>query len=186
MLKIEKFAKNFPGYPVPEELSLLLTFEQKHGAESYSQGFSLSAGDESAVASWSKDKDFLKRFMTFASANGTGSVYGIWDDGKSKPLNERPVVVFGDEGGVHIVAKNIVELMHLLTYDAEISVDHEEAYFYKDEDDDEETENAQSYKDWLKEKFNLDEVNDPGEIVASAQNEYKASFDTWFAQYYSL
>lgn len=156
-----------------------------YGAELYAQGFSLTSGDESAIATWSKDKDFLKRLMPFASANGSGSVYGVWDDGKGKSINQMPVVVFGDEGGVHIVAKNILQLMQLLIYDAEISVGDDKAYFYKDEDEPDESPHAQSYRHWMKETFNLDDINDPDEIVKSAQDEFKASFDAWFNQYYS-
>jgi hypothetical protein len=185
MKTIEEFAQNFHGHPVPNELSLLLAFEQQHGTESYSESFYLNNDGVSAISSWSADEDFLKRLMPFATANGSGSVYAVWDDGNGKPLNEMPVVVFGDEGGVHVVAKNILQLMQLLAYDAEISVDYAEAYFYKDEDAHDESEYADAYKNWLKEKFNIDSIDDPKDIIEAATEEYKTSFDTWFAQYYN-
>ncbi|SFE42915.1 hypothetical protein SAMN05518672_10693 [Chitinophaga sp. CF118] len=183
--KSEKFASNFHGNKLPEELSALFEFEQEYGTESYSQCFYLDSDGESAISSWSTDKDFLKMLMPFAVANGSGSIYVFWDDGKGKSLKEMPVVVFGDEGGVHIVAKNILELMQLLTFDHEISVYHDEAYFYKSEDDDEESEYAQVYKDWLKETFNIDAIDKPDVIIKTAQDEFKASFGAWFAQYYN-
>ena len=95
-----------------------------------------------------------------------------------------PILVFGDEGGVHIVADNILQLMQLLTYDVEISVDFDDAYFYKDEDDYEESEDHQKYKLWLKNNFQLDPIEDPEIIIKASQDKYKALFDDWFALYY--
>ncbi|SEW34701.1 hypothetical protein SAMN05428988_4192 [Chitinophaga sp. YR573] len=181
----EEFASNFHGNKLPDELSLLFEFEQEHGTESYSECFYLDSDGESALSSWSTDKGFLKMLMPFAVANGSGSVYAFWDEGKGKSLKEMPVVVFGDEGGVHVVGKNILELMQLLTYDTEISVYHDEAYFYKDEEEYQESEYAEAYKNWLKETFNINPVDKPGEIIKSAQDEFKALFDVWFAQYYN-
>ncbi|MEO7976020.1 hypothetical protein [Flavobacterium sp.] len=67
-------------------------------------------------------------------------MYVLWDGGKNKSLSELPVLIFGDEGGYHVTAKNVTELIQLLTFDSEISVDHEEVYFHKDEEDYQESE----------------------------------------------
>jgi hypothetical protein len=177
-VKLVELASNFPDNLIPDELMLLLAFENRHGSELYAQGFSLYADGASAIATWSADEDFAKRLMPFASANGTGSIYAIWDDGNGK----MPVVVFGDEGGVHIVAKDILQLMQLLISNSYMSVDHSECSFYK-EPDDELTVHAASYKQWMKETFDLDEVSNPDEIIQMAQDEFKASFDAWFKKY---
>jgi len=185
-MKLNDFKKNFNNQ-ITNELTLFFEINDELGFENYSQGFGLYRDDKIGIATWSKDKDFLDKLMPFAQANGTGSMYALWDDSKNKSLNELPVVVFGDEGGYHIVAKNITELMQLLTFDSEISVDHEEVYFYKDEDDYEESENLSEYKNWLKENFNLDSVEEEEAtaIIEAAQEEYKEDFDQWFSQYYS-
>ena len=75
--------------------------------------------------------------------------------------------------------------MQLLTFDIEISVDHEEVYFYKHEDDYEESENLTIYIRWLKENFNLDPIENTEEIIEKAQQKYKSKFDNWVGQYYS-
>ncbi|MNY33606.1 hypothetical protein D3C86_1678910 [compost metagenome] len=139
--------------------------------------------DHSGISSWSEDPAFLERILPFAQANGSGSIYAFWKHG-SEDLSHYPVVVFGDEGGVHVVAENFREFLRLLTYDTEISVDFDEVYFYKD-DDYEESEDHEAYMDWLKEKVNLDVEADPEAIITSAQQKYKSDFDAWFQLYYN-
>ena len=128
---------------------------------------------------------FLEKLFPFAQANGSGSFYCIWNDGTSKPMNNMPIVVFGDEGGVHIVAENILQLLHLLTFDTEITVDFDEIFFYKDEDDYEESEDLDEFLKWLKDDYNLDKIEDTSTIISSAQDKYKENFEKWFKQYYS-
>lgn len=182
-MKLREFKKNFSGYEMPKELIFLNEFENY--ISNYSECFGLVLDDKSGISTWSENKDFLKRLMPFAQANGSGSTYALWDDGENKELNNLPVVVFGDEGGYHIVAENILGLMQLLTFDAEISVDYAEIYFYKDEDDYKESENLSVYINWLKENFNLDPINNTKVIINKAQEKYKGKFNNWVGQYYS-
>ncbi|MFH6958604.1 hypothetical protein ACHRV1_14480 [Flavobacterium aquidurense] len=185
-MKIKKFKKNFND-SITDELVLFLEINEELGFENYSQGFGLLRDDKSGIATWSENPDFLDKLMPFAQANCSGSMYAIWNNDENKSLNELPVVVFGDEGGYHVTAKNIFELMQLLTFDTEITVDHEEVYFYKDEDY-EESEGLAEYKLWLKETFNLNTVDNADEahsILENAQKIYKNDFDKWVSQYYS-
>lgn len=183
-MNLEDFKKNFNGQ-ITNELTLFYEINEELGYENYSQGFGLYEDDKSGISSWSEDPDFLDKLMPFAQANGSGSMYVLWNNDQNKSLNELPVVVFGDEGGYHIVAKNIFEFMQLLTFDNEISVDHEQAYFYKDEDDYEESEGLPEYKEWLKENFNLDSIDDTESILENAQKTYKADFDKWVSKFYN-
>lgn len=182
-MTLEDFKKNFNNQ-ITNELVLLFEINDELGFENYSQGFGLYEDDKSGISSWSEDSDFLDKLMPFAQANGSGSMYVLWNNGSGNSLSDLPVVVFGDEGGYHIVAKNILEFMQLLTFDTEISVDHEEVYFYKDEDY-EESENLQEYINWLKENFNLNPIEETESILENAQEKYKADFDKWVSQYYS-
>jgi hypothetical protein len=45
------------------------------------------------------------------------------------------VVLFGSEGGYHVVAENIQQLLHLLTYDVEPMTSWESVFYYKDKQD---------------------------------------------------
>jgi hypothetical protein len=181
-MELTEFEQNFKDFTISKELIFLKSFQDN--LQDFSQGFYLSVNDEAGIKTWSENKDFLNRLMTFAQANGSGSIYAIWNDGTDKQLNELPIVVFGDEGGVHIVAENTLQLMQLLTFDTEISVDHAKAYFYKDEDNYVESKDNASYKKWLKENFKIDSVKEPNEIIRIAQQKYKSTFDNWFGQYY--
>jgi hypothetical protein len=180
-MELEEFAQNFRGYNISKELIFLRQFQDKF--PDYSQGFYLIVDDKSGIKTCSENEEFLECLMPFAQANGTGSIYAIWNDGSDKLLDELPIIVFGDEGGVHIVAENVLQLMQMLTFDSEIYVDFDQVYFYKEEDDYEESADNDSYKNWLKEHFNVDPVEDPNKIIETAQQKYKASFGNWFRQY---
>lgn len=184
-MDIKEFKENWGLTAIPTELEKLIYFQTNISTfENYSQGFGVLIDDKSGLKSWSEDNLFLDQLFPFAQANCSGSFYAIWNDGTNKQINEMPVVVFGDEGGVHIVAENILQLIHLLTFDTEISVDFEEAYFYKDEDDYEESEDLNEFLKWLKEDYGLTQIKEPSDIISSAQEKYKKAFDKWFGQYY--
>lgn len=183
-MELEEFKQNFVGYDLTREFISLKQFQDKH--PDYSQGFYLLVDDKTGIKTWSENRNFLHRLMPFAQANASDSTYGIWADRTDKKLNELPVVVFGDEGGVHIVAENILQLMQILTFDAEIMVDFDGASFYKSEDEYEESPDNSTYKSWLKENFNLEAESEPNEIIRNAQQKYKTAFDKWFGQYYTI
>jgi hypothetical protein len=181
-LTAKEFATNFKGKEVPGVLAALLKFQEQYGTETYSACFYLDNNGDGGIESWSEDPAFLAKLFPFATANGSGSMYVLWDNGA--PSDSMPVLVFGDEGGVHVVARNALELLQLLAYDTEISVDFDEAYFYKSEDDENESEYAEEYKDWLRNSFGVEPAEEPDVIIQAAQEKYKESFDEWFGQYY--
>ena len=88
-------------------------FEQEYGPETYSECFGLLVtNDKTGIKTWSEEEEFYNSFIEFAGANGSGSSYAYWLI--DKDLNNCPIVVFGDEGGVHIVAENILQLLYLI------------------------------------------------------------------------
>lgn len=184
-MNINEFKENLGLAEIPSELEKLIYFQSNISSfENYSKGFGVLVDDKSGLKSWSEAGDFLARLFPFAQANGTGSFYTIWNDGTNKPLNEMPIVVFGDEGGVHVVAENLLQLLHLLTYDTEIWVDFDETYFYKDEND-EESEDLGKYLNWIKGDYKLNPIEVPDAVIKNAQQKYKASFEAWFGQYFN-
>ena len=185
MINITDFKENLGLKEIPVELEKLIYFQNNISSfENYVQGFGVLIDNKWGLKSWSEDEDFLTRLFPFAQANGTGSFYTIWNDGSNKPLNQMPIVVFGDEGGVHVVAENILQLLHLLTYDTEIMVDFDEAYFYKDEEDDYQSEDLDRYLEWIKADYKLNKIEVPNELIKNAQEKYKENFDGWFQQYF--
>lgn len=184
-MDIKEFKENWGLTTIPIELEKLIYFQTNISSfENYSQGFGVLIDDKSGLKSWSEDTSFLDKLFPFAQANGSGSFYAIWNDGTTKPMNEMPIVVFGDEGGVHIVAENILKLLHLLTFDTEIFVDFGEVLFYKNEKDYRESEDFDEFLKWLKGDYGLEQIQEHSDIISSAQEKYKEEFDKWFGQYY--
>src|SRR6218665_3794612 len=100
-MNITIFKNNLGLTEIPSELEKLINFQNNlSGFECYSQGFGVLIDDKSGLATWSEDSAFLDRLLPFAQANGSGSFYTFWNDGTDKPLNQMPIIVFGDEGGV--------------------------------------------------------------------------------------
>jgi len=186
MINIIDFKQNLGLNEIPVELEKLIYFQNNISSfENYVQGFGVLIDDKSGLRSWSEDENFLNPLIPFAQANGSGSFYAIWNDGTNKALNQMPIVVFGDEGGVHVVAENVLELLHLLTYDTEIWVDFDQTYFFKNEKSYKESDDLAEYLKWMKGDYNFDQIEAPNELIKTAQEKHKENFDKWFGQYFN-
>lgn len=170
--------------PVPE-LNLLKELQDRLGFENYAEGFGLTDYNDNAglAAGWSKDADFLARLIPFAQANGTGSIYALWRvDDRTDPAT-LPVVVFGDEGGHHVVARDLRELLRLLALDGAISVDWDSACFSPGpEEDEEHCEGHAEYVAWLLQTFGLSGPEDHDALVTAAQREFGERFADWIGR----
>lgn len=166
------------------ELQLLQEFQDSAGYGGYSECFGLDDWNDTSglEAGWSKDPEFLSRLIPFATATGGGSFYAFWRADDREDLATLPVVVFGDEGGEHVIARDLRDLLRLLTYDTEPSVDHEEVYFYR-LDDAGHSEAHEEFVAWLDTRFGLAATDDPGEIVRAAQAEWGERFAAWKAPF---
>jgi hypothetical protein len=152
--------------------------------EFYADGFELTdyADTSGLAAGWSTDPEFLAGLRTFAQANASRSIYALWRVDDRAELASLPVVVFGDDGGQHIVARNLLELLQLVGYDSEISVDWECASFHRARDY-EPSAGHDEYVAWLDRHFGLSPAKDPDAVVAAAQAELGERFARWLARY---
>ncbi|CAC9976068.1 hypothetical protein [Flavobacterium panici] len=182
---LEEYSVQFGNYALPEDLVKLYEFDQKYGSETYSECFGLLIyDDKTGIKTWSEEEEFYNSFIEFAGANGSGSSYAYWLI--DKDLNNCPIVVFGDEGGIHVVAENTRKLIHLLTLDTEVSVDFDNAYFYKDEEYYEENENKEEFQQWVKKEFNLNAIEtneETDEIVNQAKAKYKKQLNDFLTKF---
>ena len=167
-------------YSPVEELNLLKEFQDRVGYENFARGFGLTEyGDVSGlVAGWSDDPACTGRLIPFAQATGGGSFYALWRVDDRDDHATLPVVVFGDEGGEHVVARHVRELFQLLGFDEEISVEHDNAYFYRDEDEPH-ADCHDEYVTWLDRHFGLPVAKDPDAVLAAAQAEFGGRFADW-------
>ena len=178
----EAFAACFAGVGVPPELLRLVSFENCLGTTPYSDGFELLVEDKSGLDSWSEEEAFLAALVPFAQANGSGSRYALFAEPGIEDPSRMPVVIFGDEGGAHVVAEDVRGLMRLLTFDSEPMVDLDRVTFYKGEDHEPQA-HADELKRWLRYEFGLDPVEDAEALVAAAQAGHKAAFDSFMSRF---
>ncbi|MBE8724603.1 hypothetical protein [Flavobacterium hungaricum] len=183
-LTLEDLELQFDNRTLPDDLVKLFEFEKEFGAETFSECFRLYIMDKTGIKTWSEEEEFYTSFIEFATANGSGSSYAYWLT--DTDLNNCPIVVFGDEGGIHVVAANTRDFIQLLSYDTEISVDHENAYFYKDEDYYEESENKEAYADWIKNTYGFEALENDEEadrILNTAKEKYKKKLNAFLEKF---
>jgi hypothetical protein len=178
------------AHPPVLDVERLRDFDAQLGSVFFSDGFELIDYDDvSYVDSWSSDPEFLARIVPFAQANGSGSVYALWRADEQAELSAAPVVVFGDEGGVHVVAGNVQALLRLLALDTEISVDWQRVYFWRDEEE-EHCPGHDRYLAWLAESgltpADADDGDETGHgLLAQAQESHGAAFKQWVTSFLS-
>jgi hypothetical protein len=167
--------KYLSGYALPHELVELIEFDIKFGArEYYSAGFELKADpDESGLHTYSQAPAFLSRLVSFATADETGSYYAFWLRNDTKDLACAPVVIFGGEGGYHLVAKNFRELMEILVQDAEPLVSWDEVSYTTDLSN---NGLPAQFAVWAREKLHVEASVLADEIVSNAQRELAQEF----------
>lgn len=183
----EEFTALFKGYKIPSEIKSLLEFQTLETIPSYySNAIYLIEEDPEIIESISEEEDFVNSFIPFAEANTTGSIYAFWVQNKEvKTLEDCPIVVFGDEGGVFVVSKNVKELLQISAYDVEPVVYMDEFYFPDKEELMEEgeydaAEFNKEFLDWirtdakLKPILTIDAVDD---VIANAQDQFGDSLE---------
>ncbi|MEV0116529.1 hypothetical protein AB0H77_25305 [Streptomyces sp. NPDC050844] len=164
--------------PIPE-LNLLKEFDESPaGRSGFADGFEFYTYDrrDAGLVEWlglDQEKPFLDRLIPFAQATGSGSFYALWRCDDREDLATLPVVFFGDEGDLDVVARGLRELFQLLALDDEWYLDEEKG--------DEEVPSAghEEYLAWLERHFGLAAPKDPDVILEAAGDEYGARFLHW-------
>lgn len=184
MLKLKDFKANFHHHDVPDEIVKLLEFQNAQPG-AYSRGFSLSVDDKKLLRPFSEKREFLDALCPLGKANATGSLYALWARGEGKSMRESPVLVFGDAGGVHVVAETPLQFLRLLSLDAEPMVDADSVLFMKD-DGDAPSPSAKPYGGWLEHHFHVKPVRDAAEVevlVRSTQGLLEKLLHSWLKHF---
>jgi hypothetical protein len=164
---------------VPTQLLGLSAFQDKVGSETYSQALSLYVDGKSGLEhGWSSEPAFLDALFPFASANASGSFYALWRAPDCLGPDTWPVVVFGDEGGEWVVARDVADLLALSAADAEPMVDHQEVLFHKGKHHCP-SPDIDQYRAWLAQSCAIQPTEDPNALVAAAQALWQQKFESW-------
>ncbi|MFD7514225.1 hypothetical protein ACFV85_05385 [Streptomyces niveus] len=177
--------------PIPE-LNLLKEFYDRQPA--LSDGFEMYVygQPDDVFVHWldmagSRDPELpgrLARLVPFAQASGSGSFYALWRCDDRADLATLPVIRFGDEGDLDVVASGLRDLFRLLAVD-------DEWYMLDDGADDDAADDGERSADhadylvWLRRTFGLTRPDDPQAIIDAATAEYGRRFADWLRQFAS-
>jgi hypothetical protein len=183
MIDDQALSNAFSPHPVPNSLLDLLTLQSNVDGW-LSEGFEFYVDeDKVGLKTYSEAPDFLNRFIEFAQADGTGSTYAIWLNESRDSIDECPVVVFGSEGGVHVVARNLAEWFQVLSYDVEPMVDHDSVYYYKDTADYSPSNGIDEYRGWLANRLGLNPIENADSVVEVAKAHDQEALTNFIRRY---
>lgn len=168
--------------PIPE-LNLLKEFSDRIGPVYYSDGFELlEYGSDAGLHTWSEHPEFLSRFIPFAQANGSGSVYALWRCDDRTDLATLPVVLVGDEGDLYVIARSLMELFQLLAVDSEPIGG---IGFLAAGDVEEHSERHHEFLTWLNQSFGLEPPEDL-DALWTGRKESDDRFRAWVSRFVDL
>ena len=162
---LEKFTKLYAPYVVPDTLKKLITFEEEHGADNYVVSFFLDPEEKKEFFYYAFSGDsavnakVADSFLPLANIDGTGGNIAFWvHDRNISDLENAPIVALGSEGHIGLVAKNIKDLLFMMSLgvegmDGEYSqYDSSEEYYRRPD--------FMAYRKWLKETMQIEPVKE--------------------------
>ncbi len=187
--------------------SELVKFNEQYGGETYAQSFCIVEDEEDYFETWldevseEKAKEYSDALEIFASADGTGAHYAFWFTDGNTDKNKAPIIYYGSEGDIIVVAENIKDLIKMLSFGTECmdgSFCHyidDEASYYKGFLDF--MPNHLIFREWMKNTLNIEPVNLDGlinddegyseeveKLQKKAEKKIKKAFDKWQYQFY--
>jgi len=159
-------------YRVPEIVKKTLEFDCQLGDKYYTPDFGFDAGDTledffDANELNEDDIEYLLEYLIeFSRADDTGGIYVFWLKEEIKNIEDMPIVWFGSEGEMELVASNFKDLLSRLTFKYE--------YDYITE--------LERFKKWIKDEFDIDPVNsydDLEKIAQKARNTFQEAYANW-------
>lgn len=197
---LKKYKKSFRGYEIPETLVKLAEFDANLENESYGESFWLRAEEnifkyllDNSLTSKEQIEVYANHAIVFANADGTGGFYAFWVEDNKSDLEEAPIVAYGSEGEVKIVAKNLKELIKILSYGAEGLNGNYGLDCYDSYDEFlEYNPNFLAFRTWMKKELDIEPIknwkvpqsDDVNAIIEDANKVYKKRFNAWQYQFY--
>ncbi|WP_053617456.1 hypothetical protein [Nocardiopsis sp. NRRL B-16309] len=129
--------------------------------------------------------ELAERLVYFAQANGSGSLYGFWRRDDREDVATQPVVAVGDEGGIHLVARDFREFLRLLASlppDCEPDIDWNGfgvRALFDPEDDDYEPLDNKPFLTWLDRTCGITPADEWETVVDDAEAKLGREWGAW-------
>jgi tetratricopeptide (TPR) repeat protein len=194
---LEKFTKLYAPYTVPDTLKKLIVFEEQYGADNYVTSFFLDPEEKKEFFYYAFSGDaavnakVADSFLPLANIDGTGGSIAFWvHDRNNTDLENAPIVALGSEGHIGLVAKNLKDLLFMMSLgvegmDGEYSqYDSSEEYYRRP--------GFMAYREWLKETMHIEPLKEwkiwgtPKKIETlhdEVVSLYKEKFFAWLYRY---
>lgn len=163
---LEKFTELYKPFAVPNTLKKLIEIEEKLGADNYVVSFYLNPenAEDFFYLNFSEDEEINKKvsqhFLPLSNLDGTGGSAGFWlKDGRNTDLENAPIIAFGSEGAINVVAKNIKDFIYILSLGIE-GMDGKYPQYIADGEVAYRREYFMEYRKWLKNTMNIEPVKD--------------------------
>jgi len=150
-------------YKVPEILKKTLAFNTHLEGKLYHPDFQFQIDEVLEDLFEANDLDeenieyLLKYLIEFASADDTGGIYVFWLKEGIENVEEMPILWFGTEGEIALVASNFKEFLAHLTLENDYDIITE----------------LEKFKKWIKDEFDIDPVSSEAEVEEIAQKAKK-------------
>lgn len=181
-MTLQEYTKLFVGGIAPIVLTDLWSFAQSLTPDQpFAEGFELIT-NEYTWSLYSQCSEFNQRVVPFAQADSSGSIYALWQSAQPMPLDQMPIVVFGSDGGQHVVAEHLPALLRLLSLDTEPIVDEDGVLYCRDEENYEPSPHSRAFRKWFRAHFQLCPISTNFEaeaLVERAQTQYGQAFLHW-------
>ncbi len=206
---LNEYSKVFGKYKIPNTLKLLAEFENKHGHETFGESFYLRTEENAFESYFDEDsvdekqmEEYVNHMLPFAVADGTGGIVALWVRDKESDLEKAPIICYGSEGDISVVAQNIKEYVKILSFGAECM---DGSCYHSIDDYDEESDfkdfkseflhynpNFLIFRKWMKDTLDVTPVKKwddesssvVDKIIEKAQKKLNKSFDKWQYQFY--
>ena len=187
MLGFQPLDPLFAPHVVPDGLRDLWDLDMAGDDECLSEGFEFALDfDKTIVRTYSDAPEFLCRFVVFAQADGTGSFYAVWIDDEHQDENQNvadcPIVVFGSEGGIQVVASNLAEWLQILSCDVESLVSDDRVSYCKSEGH-VPSDRIGEYQRWLVDTQGLNPIQDADAIAKVANERHQEALARFVRRY---
>ena len=124
---IDDYKKAFGKYEVPLTLKKFAMFEEEAGCgNTFNRNFDLMV-DEDAFSTYLDEDELSEKeiasyndaLLPFATTDGTGGIVAFWIKKGNDDLEKAPIISFGSEGYIGVVAQDLKEFIKLLSFGAE-------------------------------------------------------------------